>query len=94
MKDNFIFCCNNICRNMEMHKLASKLSSYSVNKAKQAIISGDETYWFIVGINEHPEKLYGFNVNSWRTCGRVFLELPVLSYLKAHTERWDSEHNC
>ena len=70
-----------------MEAFASNLSSYSVNKINNTIIYMDETYWFIVGINEHPEKIKGFNITSWRTCGRIVLEPTVWDYLKTHQER-------
>lgn len=85
MKTHLIFCCNNKCAKQEMDNLADALNSYKISHSAKTIFADNKQYRFIVDINNTPEYILGYSIDSFKACSHYHLNDNVLSYLNT---RW------
>lgn len=86
MKTNIIFCYNTKCRRQKMHGLIIK-NPIRNNKTKiiDIVVINKEKYVFLIDVNSHPERLYGFIIDSYKVCPNYKLNDRIMQYLQTHS---------
>jgi hypothetical protein len=56
----------------------------AITRNRYDIIVGDDRYLFYININSTPQRIFGFKLSSYRTCGHYFLSPEVWGYCESH----------
>ena len=85
MKTHLVFCCNKFCRDHEIDTLIKTWGTEDIiERGENKVIVNDTKYIFIIGMHVSIEKIHGYLIDSYYTCGEVFLSDEVLEYLESH----------